>query len=64
MHIQLIEDFLSAALEHFSDTPLEEVSTLDMIDCLAVAGLTIVPDFQGKMSELYINTLKEQVAAK
>jgi hypothetical protein len=35
-----------------------------MIDCLAVAGLTIVPDFQGKMSELYINALKEQVAAK
>ncbi len=65
MHIQLIEDLLAFAKEHFGgDTELDEIDTIDMIDCLAVAGLKIVPDFQGEMSALYLNILKEQLPVK
>lgn len=65
MHIQLIEDLLAFAKEHFGgDTELDEINTIDMIDCLAVAGLKVVPDFQGEMSALYLNTIKDQLAAK
>lgn len=63
MHIQLVEDFLSAAKEHFGgDAELDDISTIDMIDCFATVGLKVVPDFQGEMSALYVKALQGQRA--
>ena len=65
MHIQLIEDLLDLLIEHFGgDIKLEEIGTLSMIDFLAVAGMKIVPDFQGEMSALAVQAWTEMAAAK
>lgn len=51
----------------FADTLVSElqandhdVTVLDLLDCLACAGLTLAPDFEGAASTAYLLSLGER----